>query len=289
MKEYAFHPIADEYPLMPAYELGRMEEGMRERGFDERFPVVLYQGKILDGRNRYLAAKAAGLQAVPTVTFRGTEDEARLFAQAANEERRHLAAEWLQKRRQERIERVQQARADGQSLRTIAGAEGVSEATIRNDLSTTSGAQGCAPETQNSQGKVDSAPQNGQKNGETHKPPSTGKRGGSAPKKVTGKDGKTYAASKPKAPELCERCARLKTLACDDCRAKFPDGFPAPKPPKNGRVTFDDRKVHDAFGALVRLLGQRKDSRGDHPEREKCLDRLDEALSCFRRWQEAGK
>jgi hypothetical protein len=55
----------------------------------------------------------------------------------------------------------------------------------------------------------------------------------------------------------------------------------------NGRVVFNDQKVTDAFALLVRLLGQRKDAKGDHPERDKCMDRLDEALSAFTRWQRA--
>jgi hypothetical protein len=58
-----------------------------------------------------------------------------------------------------------------------------------------------------------------------------------------------------------------------------------PKPPKSGKPVFDDRKVTDAFALLVRLLGHRKDAKGDSRERETCMDRLNEALAAFRRWQ----
>lgn len=195
-----FHPLSEDYPLMPAVELGRIEEAMRERGFDPRFPIVRYQKKILDGRNRWLAAEKAGVKPL-FVDFKGTEDEARLFVQTANEERRHLAAEWLHRRREERIGRVAAARQEGKSLRTIADEENVSESQVRADLDKAT-AQGCAVE-----------PAGGQ---------------------VTGKDGRKRSAPKPKksaAVQPCDRCRRLNTPACDACRAAFPDGFPKPEDP----------------------------------------------------------
>lgn len=138
------HPLAEEYPLMGSYDLGRMEEDMRERGFDPRFPVVLFDGQVLDGRNRELAANAAGVDPV-YVEFQGDAEQARQFVQRANEERRHLTAEWLQKRRQERIERVAQRRQEGASTRQIAAEEGVSQSQVVADLKT-AGEQGCSPE-----------------------------------------------------------------------------------------------------------------------------------------------
>jgi len=145
-----FHPFAEEYPLMPAAELERLTQGMREHGYDPRFPIVTYQGKILDGRNRYLAATDAEVEPVYEA-FVGNDEEARAFVELANENRRHLAAEWLTQRRAERIERVAAARREGESLRTIAENEGVSQSTVRGDLEKST-AQGCAVEPEG--GKV---------------------------------------------------------------------------------------------------------------------------------------
>lgn len=176
MKDIPFHPLSNEYPLMPAYEMGRLEQGMRDRGFDPRFPIVLYKKQILDGRNRFLGAKAAGVKPM-FVTFQGTEEQARLFVMTANEERRHLAQEWLQQRRQERIGRVAAARAEGQSLRVIAEQEGVSHEQVRRDIHEA----GVTPVT-----------------------PGHGS--------VTGADGKTYSASRPSVSKLIPEIQEMVNL-----------------------------------------------------------------------------
>lgn len=163
-----FHAFADEYPMMPAYELGRMEQGMRQYGFDARFPIVRFKGKILDGRNRFRASQAAGVKPM-FVDFSGTEEEAKQFVQRANEERRHLATEWLHLRRQERIHRVAEARSGGESLRTIAESEGISVAQVSRDLEEVSTVPG---------GTVE--PEDG---------------------KITGKDGRKRGPRKKRAPK----------------------------------------------------------------------------------------
>jgi len=69
-----------------AYLAGRMSEV----GYDPAFPVVLWNGDILDGRHRYEAAMVAGVK--PTYrTFEGTLEEALQFVEATNVEGiRHL-------------------------------------------------------------------------------------------------------------------------------------------------------------------------------------------------------
>ncbi len=136
MKEYEFHPLAMEYRRMSAHDLGRMEESMIERGFDPRFPIILYAGMILDGCNRYLAAMGAKVKPI-YVTFEGTDDEAAAFVQLANEERRHLTLDELQTKRGKRLARVKAGREAGKSIRALASEEGVSKSQIERDIDET--------------------------------------------------------------------------------------------------------------------------------------------------------
>jgi ParB-like chromosome segregation protein Spo0J len=90
-----FHPLADLFPLMEGAEFDELVADIKANGLLE--PIVLYQGKILDGRNRYRAAIAAGLK--PEVLDRKTEHSDRLidnpaaYVISANIRRRHLKPE----------------------------------------------------------------------------------------------------------------------------------------------------------------------------------------------------
>ena len=56
-----FHPLADIFPLMEGAAFDELVQGIREDGFRMGEEIVLLDGMILDGRNRYRAAVAAGL------------------------------------------------------------------------------------------------------------------------------------------------------------------------------------------------------------------------------------
>ena len=60
MKTLKFHPACLLFPKLPDDELNVLAEDIRLNGL--RNPIVLYQGMILDGRNRYLACKIAGVK-----------------------------------------------------------------------------------------------------------------------------------------------------------------------------------------------------------------------------------
>lgn len=55
------HPYAERmFPLDPEL-IGRLAGAMATDGYDGRFPIVLWQGQIVDGRHRAAAAAKAGL------------------------------------------------------------------------------------------------------------------------------------------------------------------------------------------------------------------------------------
>jgi N6-adenosine-specific RNA methylase IME4 len=84
-QEIPFHPAADVFPLIPAAEFYQLVDDIKVNGLQES--IVLHDGMILDGRNRYLASLAAGVE--PTFApFRGDDPVA--FVISANLRRRHL-------------------------------------------------------------------------------------------------------------------------------------------------------------------------------------------------------
>jgi hypothetical protein len=58
--DYAYHPACLLFPKLGKDELQELADDIRENGL--RHPIVLYQGKILDGRNRLLACEIAGVE-----------------------------------------------------------------------------------------------------------------------------------------------------------------------------------------------------------------------------------
>lgn len=80
-----FHPVADVLPLLEGAEFNALVEDIRAHGQIE--PIVLLDGKILDGRNRYRACRQLGIK--PTFKpFAGTDPVA--FVISLNLKRRHL-------------------------------------------------------------------------------------------------------------------------------------------------------------------------------------------------------
>lgn len=85
--EYDFHPFSEVFPLLHGKDFADLVADIKANGLRE--PVWTYEGKILDGRNRYLACEHAGLKA-KFRAFKGNEAEALAFVVSANVHRRHL-------------------------------------------------------------------------------------------------------------------------------------------------------------------------------------------------------
>jgi ParB-like nuclease domain len=60
MQNVAVHPAAELFPLMQADELKQLAQDIQDRGLIE--PILLHEGKILDGRNRAAACALAGVE-----------------------------------------------------------------------------------------------------------------------------------------------------------------------------------------------------------------------------------
>jgi len=87
--ELQFHPLANVFPLIEGDEFKALVEDIREHGVLE--PIWLYEGKILDGRNRYRAYQAAFPDADEDPPFREYLDDKPVeFVISLNLKRRHL-------------------------------------------------------------------------------------------------------------------------------------------------------------------------------------------------------
>src|SRR5262245_16728448 len=83
--ELEFHPLADLFPLIEGEDFDALVADVRANGLLE--PVVIFDDKILDGRNRYRACQAAGIE--PTFSpYQGDDPVA--FVISMNLRRRHL-------------------------------------------------------------------------------------------------------------------------------------------------------------------------------------------------------
>jgi N6-adenosine-specific RNA methylase IME4 len=82
---YRPHPIADIFPLITGEEFVALKQDIRENGLREA--IWLYEGMILDGRNRFRACQEVGVEPA----FRAYEgDSPATFAVSLNLHRRHL-------------------------------------------------------------------------------------------------------------------------------------------------------------------------------------------------------
>jgi ParB-like chromosome segregation protein Spo0J len=90
--EFKFHPLADIFPMIEGSDLAALVTDIDARGLIE--PIVLFEGMILDGRNRYEAAKRAKIKFTEQ-SFRQLSEgqDPKAYVISANIHRRHLNAE----------------------------------------------------------------------------------------------------------------------------------------------------------------------------------------------------
>jgi len=85
-----FHPLANDFPLLEGQEFDDLVADIKAHGLHE--PIVIFQGQILDGRNRYRACEAAGVTYVADNILDPGFD-AVAYVVSKNIHRRHLKPE----------------------------------------------------------------------------------------------------------------------------------------------------------------------------------------------------
>ena len=85
-QELEFHPLSNVFPMLDEAELGDLANDIKVNGL--LMPVVVHEGKILDGRNRYLACKLAGV--APRFEDWDGEGDPLEYVLSLNLQRRHL-------------------------------------------------------------------------------------------------------------------------------------------------------------------------------------------------------
>lgn len=119
---YEPHPLAALIPPMLNDEQVELERDIQANGQGQ--PIILFEGKILDGRHRYAVCQK--LKLTPeTTTFTGTEAEAKALVLSLNVHRRHLSFEQKSK-----LIDAELKRDPSQSDRAIAEKAKVSHPTV---------------------------------------------------------------------------------------------------------------------------------------------------------------
>lgn len=86
--ELQLHPAVELFPAMSADQRAALKADIEQHGV--RQPILLYRGKLADGRHRHGVARELGLPC-PAVEFCGTEQELLTRIMSANFHRRHLS------------------------------------------------------------------------------------------------------------------------------------------------------------------------------------------------------
>ena len=81
------------FPKANQDDYQRLIEDIRANGYDSSLPIMLYQGAILDGWNRYCAASELGITPA-TTEFEGDDDAALMYTLRTNKRRNLSSSQW---------------------------------------------------------------------------------------------------------------------------------------------------------------------------------------------------
>lgn len=107
------HELAKAFPRMSADELRELAADIKKNGLQD--PIVLYEGKVLDGTHRQEACAISGVEP-RYVPFKGQEAEAISFVISRNMRRRHLTASQKAMLAAKLIEQMELAEKNGAEI-----------------------------------------------------------------------------------------------------------------------------------------------------------------------------
>jgi hypothetical protein len=87
---YELHPACDAWPEMAPKDLADLADDIAKNGL--RDLITLYEGKLLDGRNRVLACEMAGVD-IPPEKIETYDGDPWLFSLSKNKHRRHMSTD----------------------------------------------------------------------------------------------------------------------------------------------------------------------------------------------------
>lgn len=157
-KQYEKHPAAGNFRQLTGDDWESFKADILHNG--QRHPIMIFEGKILDGWNRYLGCLEVGVKPIFETLPKDTKPE--IYVRSVNVYRRHLD-------KSERNGTILEMRAAGASLAVIAEATATPRPTVQKVVER-------AKKDKSSGVSFDTPQHNG------------------AQGKVTGKDGKQYAA-----------------------------------------------------------------------------------------------
>jgi hypothetical protein len=112
------HPAAELFPLMSEPELRELAENIKANGYLREEPVTLYEGKLLDGRNRLDALESIGVNLDDIAQQKGITHnldpsiDPYTYVISKNIHRRHLTAE----QRRDLIAKLVKAKPEASNL-----------------------------------------------------------------------------------------------------------------------------------------------------------------------------
>ena len=237
------HPLSAEYPDIAGPEWEQFVANLRKYGNVTNRQITVYEDKILDGWQFYRACVEAELELRFTTLPKGVDPA--VFVATVNDTRRHETPETIALRVSKRRERVAVAHADGESTRAIAKREGVSQATVQNDLKAAT-EQGCSVQ------------------------PADGK--------VVGRDGKKRPASMPTQPPAIPAEANPSSAAVgqgSDSPTKTKRRNRGSKnKSRSSKPTYDDRIIADLIRQLESAFQERTAAVGPSPDQTDCLNAM---------------
>jgi len=91
-----FHPLADAFPLLEGKAFEELVDDIKAHG--QRESIILHEGMILDGRNRYRACRELGIAPWTTAfeSIAAPDDTPEAYVISVNAHRRHLTPEQKQ-------------------------------------------------------------------------------------------------------------------------------------------------------------------------------------------------